>query len=130
MSDILEQYGLVVRHIVQLEPEQFMAQRLLPSVAAIYCHPLSAPLAVAHRRINARTQSRVEILPGCCLLRGERARHDWTLAIPPLLERLSRRGEETTRTVSLLVDAEIEGNAGTDVDSDLTFEVHEPRTVA
>ena len=40
-----------------------------PSLASM-C-PSSAPLHVAHRRLGARTQSRVLMTPGSCLLRGK-----------------------------------------------------------
>ena len=129
LGDILANRSLVVRQVVQIGPERFLPQALRPWIAGIYCQPTSAPLAVAHRLIGARTQSRIEIPPRCCLLRGKRARHAWTLAFPPLLQMLARRGEEPTRTVSLLADVELE-EGGLDLDMDLAFEVHEPRVVA
>ena len=117
----LVQHGLLVRDRVSLGPEMFHAQRRLPQIAGIYVYPSSAPLHVAHRRIGARTQSRVELLPGSCLLRGERARCDWTIAIPPLLVARAvdlgaaphwpcraRQWSERTRKFALLADKDSE----------------------
>ena len=104
IESVLQRHGLVVRQTATLEPEQFLAQSRLPSIAGIFVFASSAPLAVAHRRLGARTQSRVVLPPGSCLMRGEAARDEWTLAIPPLLEQRSA-GELTTREVALLVDS-------------------------
>ena len=85
LDNVLATHGLILRWTMSLMPDHFLAQALRPSVAAIYVYPSSAPLHAAHRRVGARTQSRIEIPPGGCLLRGEASRRDWTLALPPLL---------------------------------------------
>ena len=76
LDAVLAKHGLVLRWTMSLMPEHFLAQALRPSVAAIYVYPSSAPLHAAHRRVGARTQSRVEIPPGGCLLRGEASRRE------------------------------------------------------
>ena len=114
---MLEQHGLLVRDRVSLGPDMWLGQRHFPLVAGIYVYPSSAPLHVAHRRIGARTQSRAELVPGSCMLRGEKARHEWTLAIPPLLVARAvalgatphftsreRQWSERTRKFALLAD--------------------------
>ena len=125
LADVLEQHGLVLRWTKSLAPAHFLAQALRPSVAAIYVFPSSAPLHAAHRRTGARTQARVEIAPGACLLRGSAARHQWTLALPPLLaprEAIApSKDEARTREFAVLVDR------GFDLDADdevFDFEVH------
>ena len=85
LDDFLATRRLILRWTMSLMPAHFLAQALRPSVAGIYVFPSSAPLHVAHRRVGARTQSRVEIPAGGCLLRGDASRHEWTLALPPLL---------------------------------------------
>jgi hypothetical protein len=86
LSDLLLEHGLMVTSTASLTPEQFLAQSLRPHVHGIYVDRSSAaPVHAAHRLVSARTQSRGEIPPGGCMLRGETARRDWTLAIPPLL---------------------------------------------
>lgn len=81
----------MVRWNVELNHQQFVAQKCAPSIAGLYNYASSALLHVAHRRLGARTQSRVEVAPGSCLLRGESARELWTLAIPPLLSTTTTR---------------------------------------
>lgn len=85
LDAVLAKHGLVLRWKVSLLPEHYLTQALRPSIAAIYVYPSSAPLHAAHRRVGSRTQSRLMIPPGGCLLRGEVSRRDWTLAMPPLL---------------------------------------------
>lgn len=125
LVDILAKHSLVVQHTISIEPANFLAQRLLPSIAGIYVCGGSAPLAAAHRRVGAGTQSRIEIPPGSCLLRGERSRHEWTLAIPPLLGSMARRGGHSTRVVTILAEA----HDGEDAELSLAFDVHQPRPV-
>lgn len=85
----------------------------------------SAPVALAHRLVGARTQSRVEVSPGCTLLRGARARNEWTMAIPPLLQQHARDVKE--RRVAFLVEATHAAAADEDA-ATLTFEVHRARS--
>ena len=85
LDAVLAKHGLILRWTMSLIPEHYLAQALRPSVAAIYVYPSSAPLHAAHRRVGSRTQSRLMIPPGGCLLRGEASRREWTLAMPPLL---------------------------------------------
>lgn len=123
-TEVLAQRGLVVHHWLSLEPNRFLQQTLLPSLVGVYVSPSSAPVHVAHRRLEARTQNRVEIGPGSCLLRGESSRTLWTIAIPPLLAPPpppdgKRLWSERTREIALLADAEDLLN-----DIDCTFESH------
>ena len=129
LEELLQDHpGLAVIDRVSLVPEHFMAQTLLPIIAGIYVYPTSAPLRVAHRRIDARSQSRVELAAGACLLRGGNARNQWTLAIPPLLAASAQLGDKTrlwserTRKFALLADA---GECISKLN--YTFEVHRPR---
>ena len=85
LNDVLVRYDLSLRWWMSLMPEHFLGQALRPSVAGIYVYPSSAPLHAAHRRVGTKTQSRVEIRPGECLLRGPVSRRVWTLALTPLL---------------------------------------------
>jgi hypothetical protein len=135
LDSILQEYGILFRDRVSLGPEMFHAQRHLPHVAGIYVYPSSAPLHVAHRRMGARTQSRTELLPGSVLLRGETARRDWTLAIPPLLVSRTvalgarsswpgrvREWSERTRKFALLGDI-----GGSEEDFTYEFEAYQAR---
>lgn len=132
VSDLLVQYQWSVLDMMSLPPGAFLAQTLLRTVAGIYVYPSSAPLHVAHRRLGSRTQSRVEVTPGRCLLRGESARHNWTLAIPPLLVSAGNRRHDTTRQwsertrkIALLSDhATHERDL---VELSYTIQVHRPR---
>ena len=139
LDAVLAKHGLVLRWTMSLMPEHFLAQALRPSVAAIYVYPSSAPLHAAHRRVGARTQSRVEIPPGGCLLRGEASRREWTLALPPLLLTRSnaaptaacaghadtvRLWSERTRKIAVLAD--LGRDLGAD-DESFELEVHRPR---
>ena len=101
----LAQHGLVVRHVFTLDSAHFLAQALRPSISGIYVYPSSAPTHVAHRLLGARTQSRAEVAPGDCLLRGASARQQWTLAIPPLLASGQQPLERRTRRIALLSEA-------------------------
>ena len=122
IESVLEQHGLVVRETATLDPEHFLAQSRLPSIAAIFVFASSAPLAVAHRRLGARTQSRVLLAPGSCLLRGAAARDEWTLAIPPLLEQRSA-GQRVKRKVALLAESGAAARAASREEL-VRFEVH------
>ena len=126
---MLALHQLVVRHSLTLAPEHFLPQQLRPSVAGVFVLHESAPTAVAHRRVRSRAQSRVELAPGSCLLRGAAARREWTLAIPPLLAPLWRRGQSGVRMVALLeavADAEETDKEGCE-DDDIKLEVHRAR---
>ena len=120
---LLETHGLTIQHDADLLPEQFLPQAVHPMVVAIFAHPTSAPIHVVHRRIGARTQSRATLAPGDCLLRGDAARHDWTLAIPPLLG--AAAGLEQFRRVAFLMSAETDTTAK----KQLEFKTHRPRSV-
>ena len=128
LADVLADHKLVVRHTLTLAPEQFLPQQLRPSVAGIFVQNESAPLAVAHRRVRSRAQSHVELAPGGCLLRGVAARREWTLAIPPLLAPLWRRGGSRTRVVAPLADVEIDVSGEDECDNeDISLQVHRAR---
>ena len=127
---LLAHHSLIIADRVSLGPELFHAQSHLPWIAGIYVYPSSAPLHVTHRHLGSRTQTRAELLPGSCLLRGERARREWTIAVPPLLavrnvasrvERL-KLWSERTRKFALLADADTSDDAIT-----YAFEAHRPR---
>jgi hypothetical protein len=131
---MLEQHRLRIGDRVGLMPAEFHPQRLLSYLAGVYVYPSSAPLHVAHRRIGSRTQSRAELLAGSCLLRGERARREWTIAIPPLLvaravalgarqpmNGTERQWSERTRKFALLVDVDAR-------EDDITYDFHAFRT--
>lgn len=101
---LLQFSHLTILDRISLPPDAFLEQTLLQAVVGVYVYPSSAPLHVAHRRLGARTQSRVLMTPGSCLLRGESARQNWTLAIPPLLLNSSTSnaaGSEALRTPRL-----------------------------
>ena len=125
LDSVLEQHGLVVRETATLDPEHFLPQSRLPSIAGIFNFASSAPLAVAHRRLGTRTQSRVVLPPGSCLLRGAAARDEWTLAIPPLLERTGP-GRPVIREVALLMESSAATNRGEEEEGGdvVRFEVH------
>ena len=130
LDEILHGYkDLIAIDWVSLPPDHFLAQTHMPWCAGIYVAHTSAPMHAAHRRLGARTQSRVELAPGACLLRGSNARKDWTLAIPPLLvDSVTPAGDkarlwsERTRKFALLADANecIE-------DIHYSFEIYKPR---
>ena len=111
LEDVLLDRGLAVRLHTDLDPEHFLPQCPRPSILGVYVFADSAPLAVAHRKLGARTQSRVELVPGSCLLRGEAARYEWTLAIPPLLSPRARTGRPTRRIALLAAVAEAHAGA-------------------
>ena len=135
---VLAKHGLILRWTMSLVPDHFLAQALRPSVAGIYVYPASAPLHVAHRRVGARTQSRVAIPPGGCLLRGEASRREWTLALPPLLlphpspsagdghADKVRLWSERTRKFAVLADRGMDLEAD---DETFEFECHAPREI-
>ena len=127
LQDVLTQQRLAVRQTVLLRPEHYLAQHLRPWIAGVYVAPTSAPVAIAHRKVGARTQSRVELVPGWCLLRAASARAGWTLAIPPLLAGLRRAAQ--TRELVVLVENSTRDEAneeGADQDV-LVFDEHQPR---
>lgn len=112
LDDILGN-DLICVDWVSLLPEHFLAQTHMPWCAGIYVAHTSAPMHAAHRRLGARTQSRVELVPGACVLRGSNARKHWTLAMPPLLVGSitpagdkARLWSERTRKLALLADAD------------------------
>ena len=121
LDAILAKHRLRIGDRVSLGPEMFHPQSQLAWIAGIYVYESSAPLHVAHRRIGQRTQSRAELRPGSCLLRGELARQSWTLAIPPLLgarpDGTERLWSERTRKFALLADVD-------ESDERISYEFH------
>ena len=134
LPDVLAQHEVRVSYTLSLIPEMYLAQALRPAIAGIYVYPSSAPLHAAHRRLGSRTQTRVEVPPGSCLMRGELARTAWTLAIPPLIGRPpppdgTRQWSERTRKIALLALSTNDGSGdGSSDGMDVSFEVHRPRS--
>lgn len=102
VQHVVERYGLHINQELTLAHNQFISQELRPKIAAIYLHTESSPLAVAHRCIGTRTQTRIELDPGSCVLRSKDAQRQWTLAIPPLLGMMQRRSFIATRRITVL----------------------------
>ena len=135
LSHILDTYSHFAT--LDLDPDQFLPQTRLPLLAGIFVDPHFAPLHVAHRRIGARTQSRVEVPNGGCMLRGESSRREWTLAIPPLLRGSSPNDEQLaqppaqrrTRRIVLLVDQTTSAAQARDILDALAFVTHQPRSL-
>ena len=119
----LAQQGLTLRQTICMRPEEFLGQALRPTIAGFYVYPSSAPLHAAHRLAGSRSQSRAEIPPGGCLLRGPASRRAWTLAIPPLLSPATDR--ERMREFAVLTDL---WSATLDQEGEsFQLEVHRPR---
>ena len=81
---------------LRLRPDQFLPQAMQEDVAAVQA--IGHSLYVSHRKLSSRSQTRQKVEPGQCLFRGERARKEWTLALPPLVppavEGAKHRGAE------------------------------------
>ena len=97
--------SLRVGGIFSLSPRSFLPQAHRRRIKALWLLPLSSSsLTVSHRLLTSRTQTRQELPPGAWFFMGPRCRAEWSLAIPPLRDSVSRSEAAQSRCLMVFVD--------------------------
>mmetsp|Transcript_7462 Transcript_7462/g.23091 ORF Transcript_7462/g.23091 Transcript_7462/m.23091 type:complete len:156 (+) Transcript_7462:195-662(+) len=91
--------------VYSLSPDELLLQDRREHIAALWLFPSSAPVCVAHRRLQSRTQMRHILQPGQLLQRNAECCVNWAISIAPLRIRdLSPGSSNETRRIAVFTN--------------------------